>query len=247
MLAIVLTCDRYRALADHMLFKYAQLWPDHPFRFRLPYQDLAPTSADARVDYIKSPLPIKPTVLGLLRDLDDEELIYWSIDDKYPISLNLPRIRNIHRWLVTSGNAEVAGLLFCRSRRMWVEQCLTGQSIVDDVGNVYLERSSYAQIWIHQFLRVKVLRNLFESFPDVIPSPKAMDAYISQVPKPLSHRIFVSRENLAVFGESTSRGVLTLNCHRSLAENGLTPPLWATETTGRETIMGRLAPSPTAP
>ena len=236
--AIGLSCDRYRALADHMLFKYAQLWPDHPFRFRVPYQDLAPTSPNGRVTYTKSPQPIKATVLGLMGDLDDDELVYWCIDDKYPISLDLPRITSIYRWLTTDAAANIDGLLFCRCRGMWLDQCLTGQSIVDDAGNVYLERSGYAQIWIHQFLRVKVLRYLFDSFPDFIPSAKWMDGFAAQRAKPQSHRIYVSRENLAVFGESTSRGVVTLNCHRSMLDNGLPPPSWAVSTTAREIVMG---------
>jgi hypothetical protein len=33
MKAIVLTCDRYRALTEHMIRKYEELWPDHPFVF----------------------------------------------------------------------------------------------------------------------------------------------------------------------------------------------------------------------
>jgi len=34
--AIVLTCQKYVPLAEHMIDRYAAVWPEHPFVFRLP-------------------------------------------------------------------------------------------------------------------------------------------------------------------------------------------------------------------
>jgi hypothetical protein len=240
MKAIVLTCDRFRAVTDHMIGRYAKLWPDHPFRFRVPYQELGPTAAAETVDYKKSPLRIKATVLALLEDLDGEEMVYWCIDDKYPIKLDVPRIGGMLRWLAGESASTVSGILFCRCRKMLDSRFLTEQTVVDDAKNVYLERKGYAQIWLHQFLRVKVLRHLFESFPDSIPAARAMDELKTRLKKPPSHRVFVSRENAAVFGESTSHGVLTQNCHRSILENGLALPDWCSSTTNEEIVMGEL-------
>jgi hypothetical protein len=223
-----------------MIFKYAQLWPDHPFRFRVPYQELRPTMSSGTVEYKKSPIAIKATVLTLLDDLDDEELIYWCIDDKYPIKLDLRKIEVMLRWLVEENASMVSGILFCRCRKMWDSRFLTERTIVDEAENVYLERKDYAQIWLHQFLRVKVLRYLFESFPDFIAAARVMDELKKQVKKPSSHRVFVSSRNAAVFGESTSYGILTRNCHRSILENGLSLPNWFSSTTNEEIVMGRL-------
>jgi len=240
MKAIVLTCDRFRAVTDHMIFKYAQLWPGHPFRFRVPYQQLGPTAASGPVEYKKSPADIKQTVLTLLDDLDDEEMIYWCIDDKYPIKLDVRRIEAISRWLSLEQASTVSGILFCRCRKMWDSRFLTQTAIIDDVENVYLEKNGYEQIWLHQFLRVKVLRFLFEAFPDFIPAARAMDDLKKQVRKPASHRLFVSDQNAAVFGESTSYGVLTQNCHRSFLDNGLALPAWGATPTNRKIVMGAL-------
>src|SRR5437016_4718972 len=92
MKAIVLTYDRNRAVTEHMILKYEQLWPDHPFTFRIPYQELA-GPANPRHEYIRTPPEIRPTVLQLIAGLDDNEWIYWCVDDKYPIELVLPKIR----------------------------------------------------------------------------------------------------------------------------------------------------------
>lgn len=240
MLAIVLTFDKYRVLAEHMLHRYDRLWPDHPFYFRIPYQDLR--GADSpRLHYVKTPAAIKDTVLTLLDDLENEQWIYWCIDDKYPIALDLPQIMSIAAW--TSDNhktCEFSGAMFCRCRALLRAENLTGEKIIDDHGRVYLERKAYHQIWIHQFLRVKVLRHLFESFPDIIDSAKSMDAMLLDVEKPSSHRIFVTQDNFAIFGESTSRGLITKNCYDSIVENNLTLPEWCPEPTDRTITMGEL-------
>jgi hypothetical protein len=238
--AIVLTFDRNRAVTDHMIFKYAEVWPNHPFHFRVPYQQLAPTMAPDVVEYRKSPEAIKATVLTLLEDLGDEEIVYWCIDDKYPINFKVQAIEGIHGWLAKVAPAEVSGVLFCRCRAMLNDRYLTGRIIVDDSGRTYLERNGYEQIWIHQFLRVKVLRHLFESFPDEIPIARALDQLKTQVVKPPTHRIYVSSPNLAVFGESTLHGALTPNCHSSILQSGLALPPWFTHTTPNEVVMGAL-------
>ena len=89
--SIVLTCDRYRAITEHMIFQYDRLWPDHPFVFHVPYQELGGVDTE-RVKYLTAPSDIKGTVLHLLTEIDDEEWIYWCVDDKYPIQLITDKI-----------------------------------------------------------------------------------------------------------------------------------------------------------
>jgi len=40
MRAIVLSCDRYAPMAAHMVRTYRRVWPDHPFVFRIPFQEI---------------------------------------------------------------------------------------------------------------------------------------------------------------------------------------------------------------
>jgi hypothetical protein len=111
--------------------------------------------------------------------------------------------------------------------------------VKDGHGNVFLERNNYSQIWIHQYLKVKVLRHLFDSFPEVIPTAKEMDQLKSQLENPTSHRIYVTQDNLGAFGESTTRGVVTLNCWNSLHAHNLTPPAWTATNAPRDKTMGQ--------
>jgi hypothetical protein len=237
--AIVLTCDRYRATTEHVIFQYERLWPDHPFVFHVPYQELGGVDTE-RVRYLTSPSDIKGTVLHLLADIDDEEWIYWCVDDKYPIQLVTDKIASLISHAMRS--AEVDGLLFCRCRATLNSPKLTlyPRKVKNPFGDVYFERRAWFQIWIHQILRAKVLRYLFTHLPDHIPSAKAMDEIKDDVPKLPEHRLFVTEENFAVFGESTRRGVITQNCYESMVAAGIELPEWFRHPDGEYVTLGKL-------
>jgi hypothetical protein len=237
--AIVLTCDRYRAITEHMIFQYDRLWPGHPFVFHVPYQELGGTDTD-RIKYLTAPSDIKGTVLHLLTEIGDEEWIYWCIDDKYPIQLVTDKIASLISHATRS--PEVDGLLFCRCRATLNNPRLTlfPRKVKNPFGDVYFERKAWFQIWIHQILRAKVLRYLFTHLADHIPSAKAMDELKNDVPKLPEHRLFVTKENFAVFGESTSRGVTTQNCYESMVATGIEIPEWFRQPDGEYVTLGKL-------
>jgi hypothetical protein len=237
--AIVLTCDRYRAITEHMIFQYDRLWPDHPFVFHVPYQELGGVDTEG-VKYLTAPSDIKGTVLHLLTEIDDEEWIYWCVDDKYPIQLITDKTASLISRAMRS--PEVDGLLFCRCRATLNSPKLTlyPGKVKNPFGDVYLERKAWFQIWIHQILRAKVLRYLFTHLPDHIPSAKAMDELKNDVPKLPEHRLFVTRENFAVFGESTRRGVITQNCYESMVAAGIELPEWFRHPDGEYVTLGKL-------
>lgn len=233
MKAIVLTFDKYRALTWHMIAAYAELWPGHPLRFRIPFQTLElPERPD--IEPVRSLPGIKETVLTLLDDLPDDDWIYWCIDDKYPIHGEFGRFAEIAQWLPAIDDPAISGILLCRCRGLLGDRALAGPAIPAPWGEPLLERAGYHQLWLHQFLRVKVLRHVFRSFPDAIPAAKALDELLSRLEKPAGHRLFVAARNLSVFGESTSRGLLTQNCYFSMKTRGLPRP---------DFFDGRLAPA----
>lgn len=222
-----------------MIFKYEQLWPRHPFVFKVPFQELD-VQEPGHLEGVRTPSDIKGTVLGLLNGMPDDEWIYWCIDDKYSVCLDTGSIEKILSWLPSTSSGEVDGVLFCRCRTFDRPDFVGAGEMTDDQGARYIERTDYEQIWIHQFLRVKVLRFLFESFPDDIPSAKLMEEMKRRIVKPDSHRIYVVEKNLSVFGESTTRGVLTKNCYRSMRRCGLALPEWFSVCSGKVKIMGKL-------
>jgi hypothetical protein len=237
--AIVLSYDRNRILTEHMMVQYERIWPTHPFIFHIPYQELGGVDND-RATYIQTPKPIKATVMRLIENLPDEEWIYWCMDDRYPITL---RTETIERMLGNAlGNPRMDGLLFCRCRSLLrkPKQTLYGREYVDGDGTVYYRRRGWRQIWIHQMMRVGVLRHLFAHLPDELPNANAMDKLKHEVVMPRHFRLFVTKNNFAVFGESTRRGKITQNCYESISATGRRLPEWFQETTGEFVTLGQL-------
>jgi hypothetical protein len=239
MKTIVLTCDRYRAITEHMILQYERLWPNHPFIFRIPYQSLRGTDTD-RIEYRQTPENIRATVLELLSDVDDEEWIYWCVDDKYPIQLVTDKIERLIPDAMQL--QEMSGLLFCRCRVTLTNPklALYPGKTVSPSGDVLLERKAWFQIWIHQLLKAKVLRYLFTQLPEEIPNAKAMDELKDTVPKLREQRLFVTEKNFAVFGESTHLGSITQNCYESIAATDIELPEWFRRPNGEHIIMGKL-------
>ncbi len=227
MRAIVLTCDNYRSLTEHMILQYDRLWPDHPFVFRIPYQKLEGPRSPRR-EFVRAPggtaSDIAPSILALLEEVDDDEMVYWCADDKYPVQLIVEKTRSFAEYAAKS--ADIDGLMFCRCRVTLDRPdlaLLPGETRLPS-GDLLLERRSWFQFWIHQFMRAKVLRHFFASMPAVVESAKAMDTLKMSIPKKPEHRLFVTKENFAVFGESTQNGRVTRNCYESIRKTGIELP-----------------------
>jgi hypothetical protein len=67
-----------------------------------------------------------------------------------------------------------------------------------------------------------------------------MDQLKNDVPKLPEHHLFVTKENFAVFGESTQRGVITQNCYESILATGIELPEWFRDPNGEYVTLGKL-------
>jgi hypothetical protein len=220
--AIVLTCDRYHLFTAHMIARYEALWPSHPFAFQVPYQ--RQPLRGPRITPHRTSEPIRGTVLELLRERPDEQWVYWCIDDKYPLRLVQPAVTRIADAVRATAAEDLDGILFCRARKMLWPDRLMPERRQGPAGTWLLRRKDYSQMWIHQFFRVKVLRHVFERFPESVPSAGALDSLKYTIPLPADHRLYVVETNLAEFGESTIEGRVTANCAASLKAHGFEVP-----------------------
>jgi FkbM family methyltransferase len=236
--AIVLTYDRNSIITEHMIKCYDELWPGHPFIFRIPYQDKNRCNTGLNREYVKTSPAIKETVLTLLDNLEDEDWIYWCMDDKYPIKLNVPEIELICKSLLNADISNLSGVLFCRARKMLDQNYLMGEQILSKTEKL-IERKAYHQIWIPQFLKVKVIRHLFLSFPNITRA-RTMDPLKHTIIKPNDHRLFVTQTNHAVFGESSFDGILTANCYQSMVDKCMAVPSSFEINFKKTTIIGTL-------
>jgi hypothetical protein len=220
-----------------MMARYNSVWPSHPFTFHVPFQRQA--IEGPRIVSRRTPEAIRPTVLRLLEEFDDEAWVYWCIDDKYPIALVQPQVAQLAEGVLSDRLPDVDGVVFCRIGRLLQSKHLLDEARVGPAGIVLCRRKDYSQIWMHQAVRVKVLRRLFELFPEAIPTAKVMDGLKDRIALPANQRLYVVETNLAVFGESTTRGRVTRNCATSLRALGLAIPA-GFEESDREILIGAI-------
>jgi len=209
-----------------MIQSYQEIWPSHPFLFRVPYQeypDNLKRKYGGQIELVKTPSDIKQTVLSLIEDLADDDWIYWCIDDKYLVEINETAANNCLKWISEINDPSDCGVMFCRCRKLLESANLRpGSAIVNSYGDEYIQRKNYFQFWIPQFLRTKVLRDLFHEFPDRPFAAKEMDVFTGQEPGltvkefKLNQNMYVSKINYARFGESTHAGFVMKNCHESM-------------------------------
>lgn len=242
MKAIVLTFDDYHPFTLNMLKSYESLWPDHPFEFRVPYNTTIPQkiAKDHReeTDFVRTDSSIRATVLTLLEDLDDDEWVYWSIDDKYPMRLDTRGVARLAEWVENGVPDCIDGICFHRARGLLGGEAL-GADVIEESPVKLIARSGFHHIWLHQFLKVKVLRHLFTGMPQRLSSAKEMDSVKFEIGLPDRFSLYVSSRNQAVFGESTTRGAVTSNCRAALDENGIVlPPDFPT--TDNEIVIGSM-------
>ena len=250
--ALVLTYDAYHPFVGHMIATYEARWPDHPFVFRVPFQQSAQELVERYgdlVEPVRTRSDIRGAVLDLTDGLDPDEWIYWCIDDKYLIDADLPRCKLAANWIVAQDDPDIACVSICRTHCLLrpTQVNLGIGQIGGPDGMVFLKRRSFGEIWLHQFARVKVIRQMFRAFPDRPFRAKEMDTFIStwgrRRPQEIPARwgLYVSRDNHCVFGESTTRGKITRNCRGSFETFGL--PLPDFEFSDEHKILGaRLGP-----
>jgi hypothetical protein len=198
-----------------MVKRYEMLWPDNPFTFLLPYQEILPPHHD-KIIGVNTPASIKATVLTLLKDIPDDEWIYWCIDDKYPEQLNTGMLNHIYKEIILPDNSQFDGVLFWSRKSVGASIPNKNHVLTDAKDNKYFQRKGYSQIWLHQFVRAKIIKDVFTQFPDVISKAKEMDALVKKISTNPKFRLYITEASHGFFGESISGGRLTRNCFDSM-------------------------------
>lgn len=222
--AIVLSYDRNRVFAENMILSYQELWRSHPFHFFVPYQEnlkLHPNIDRSSVTLVNTKPQIRETVLALLEPFEDDDLVFWSIDDKFPTLLRAGVLNSVFSSLMNPAvNAGFQALLFTRARSL-VSFPGIDRTETEVLGLPAYRVHTNNQFWLHQLVRVGRLRDFFGTLPE-ISQAKEMDRYVRNLPSPDS--VFVLKTNALILNESTSRGVPTTAALGSLQEKSISIP-----------------------
>jgi len=244
MYAVVLTFDRYKAFSQHMIICYQELWPDNPFIFRIPYQSVDVKEEYKRmfgekVELIKSPSGIVDTVFSLVEDLDDKSMVFWCMDDRYPISINIETVNKLHKMVMDSVIDNLSSLLFVSTCSSWTSNNVWWMKFKENNKCLPIlhRRKWYRNIWFHQYLRVDFIKEMFSHFPKAMKQAKEMDYILHTMILPEKFHLYMTQHNYGVYGESTSRGKILINTVESFQKHGLCIPE-GFEISNKSTIVG---------
>lgn len=231
MKAIVLSCDKYHEIANHMILTYEKLWPTNTLTYRVPWNEAYPASIVERygdkIEPINTPVEFKATISGLIEDLDDDEWIFWCSDDTYLVDINEEEANKTLEFVKTLVDPDIYGVTFGFVRQ--VPKNVNYSESIKHSDLTYYRRTALTQQWVHQFWRVKVLKKMFNCL-DEAPKyqAKQMD-YMLHEDNPFweyanSGKMYTLDHNAAIWGESTHRGNLTKNCVDSFNQYNLPIP-----------------------
>ncbi|MCG8378075.1 MAG: hypothetical protein MI865_01230 [Proteobacteria bacterium] len=229
MKAIVLSFDDQLGFVELLHKCYRELWPGCPLTFLVPYQDQTVLArhhylaSQPEIEFRPTEKPIHLTMQALLEGCDDNEWVYWCIDDRYPYAVHdLDSLRAVHQAVVSGDLDDRPGIKLARWRevpRTWRRR----------IGNYDFHDQSQAGMWgfwHHHFLRASILRAVFVD--NDLPRPlhiRDLNSHFHEV-RPLSviDEILLPSENIIDFAEPCWLGKLTRNGAEDLARHGCPLP-----------------------
>ena len=232
MKAIVLSCDKYHPMTNHMILTYQNLWPSNEFKFLVPWNENRPDSmveelGSSKVDLINTPIEFKKTIDGLLDDVDDNEWIFWASDDTYLMEINEEKANKTHSFVKSLDNFDIIGATFGYIRAVPANS--DDSKFIQYKDLKFIKRTYLTNQWAHQYWRAWVLKYMFDCL-DEAPKyqAKAMDGMLEPNNRfwDILTRgdMYTLNHNIAVWGESTIRGKMARSCFESFNSYGLEIP-----------------------
>ena len=228
--AIVLTCDKYQEITYHMILTYETLWPSNSFEYLVPWNEVYPKKLmmdfGDKITLIKSPVKFKETIKSLLEGIDDNEWIYWATDDTYLMTADESIVNITDSFVKSIKNKAVFGVTFGFIKQ--VPEHINLCSTMHRSNICYVERTKVTNHWAPQYFRAKVLRYLFTCFDEPKKHrAKQMDnTFMTKkwYDYTKTGKFYTIDHQIATWGESTYRGMLTRNCSKSFDKYKLKKP-----------------------
>lgn len=171
MKAIVLTYDKNAHFAELVYKMYMKLWPDCPFIFQIPWNKHKRSYFEHKpnINLIHCPQSIQSTVQSLLKSCDDEEWVYWCIDDHCPIKMDTLRLNNILSHLHLLKDYDFVRLNYPRDTQKFPNpKPLIPIKLIKNEPTFLQCHSYHLGFWNHHFIKVKILKYVFSSdFSDI--------------------------------------------------------------------------------
>ena len=210
MKAIILTHDDRSYLANLTISSYSTLWKNNEFTFLVPYNNTKPKIKHPNVELIKSPKSIRGTIKALLDNIDDNEFVYWCMDDLYLFRVyNQALLEGIYQQVANNNVPKEAHSIRLIRKRYHPLEKYKEACIINGLVFHKLYPWKFYGFWFHSFVRCWVLRKVF--LRSDLPSEYDIGS-VNSAGSDLEHNVFLPKKTLFVLGETSRKGKLTRNC-----------------------------------
>lgn len=210
MYALILTLDRQIEFAQLVIQSYSKLWPTSTFIYRVPYNREYPRvlAQQPNIELIQTGEGIKSTMFSLLNGIEDDEFVYWAIDDRYPVRIRNTRILDRIQAFISADRTNIDAVKLIS---LDANLCDEGSRIV--LGGIrfrWQTKFLANGFYMHHFVRARILRNFFLDFE--LPDNYSIREFHERLLETgIGNRLLVPRNSLIRFGETSRNGKITLN------------------------------------
>lgn len=227
MKALVLTYDPQIGLAELVVRSYDIWLQERLFEFRVPVNALQPApdfDSVQTVRFVRCAPDVRATMEALLADTDDDEWVFWAIDDRFPVWIDRERFVALFHAVQSGAFGAADGVKLLR----WREELRDEPPLQLDVGRFQRQQpAAMFGFWHHHFLRARVLKRFFLD-PALAPLKRLRQLHQHfQVHRHLDFldRVFVPVDaNLVHLDEPLTGGKLTRNGLAALQRLGCSRP-----------------------
>ncbi len=101
MKAIMLSYDKNHKYCELTYRMYMNLWPECPYHFYIPWNECKPQYFinQPNVTLVQCSSRIMPTMQALLAEIEDDDWVYWCIDDRFPVYIDRISMQQLHEHL----------------------------------------------------------------------------------------------------------------------------------------------------
>lgn len=229
MKAIVLTFDKQAGFAELTYKKYMTLWENCPLEFLIPvnnkeeYQSYDFFKSCNNVELIESKSDIRSTMKTLLSGINDDDWVYWCIDDRFPTEIiDKDLLNNLFREIESGKLDHLNGLKLFRWHEDISEETML---LANNIFHVQRPKGLFG-FWLHSFVKAKVLRKIFLSDQlNKIYKISDITTYFHNKPQiDVFQKTVIPQNNIILMGEPCIEGEITVNGYKELKENSCPIP-----------------------
>jgi hypothetical protein len=220
MKALCFTFDRNMPIMEYVLYTYFKHWPDNPFVFYVPWNNIKPNHLvekyGDKVRLLQTDSAVKPTIRTLLSVAEPNEFIWWAQDDKYILDF---KNKKIIQDLYKNNSSDIGGFMLTKNA-----DAHAGYANIQTCFGDYelIQKKNYHQIFQPQWIKKEIVEHLYlhESLGQHY---RLADLYPLMRTLPIKN-LYATSVNYINIAESLDYGAMTKNLIEHMSKDGFNIP-----------------------